>query len=39
MTERVEQNIEECWDKEAEEFDWDTYQYLCDLGDYWCSED
>jgi len=28
---RVEQNIAECWDEEAKEFDWEYYQYLCDI--------
>ena len=36
---RVEQNIAECWDEEAQEFDWEQYQYLCDIADYWeCEE-
>ena len=28
---RVEQNIIECWDEENKEFDWEYYQYLCDI--------
>lgn len=36
---RVEQNIDECWDEENEEFDWDKYQYLIDCQSYWeCDE-
>lgn len=37
--ERVEQNIDECWDEEREEFDWDEYQYLCDIADYWDTDE
>lgn len=37
MNERVEQNIIEC--DTDEEFDWETYQYMCDIADYWeCEE-
>lgn len=36
---RVEYNILECTDPITGEFDWDEYQYLCDLADYWgCDE-
>lgn len=35
MCERVEQNLSECWNDECGEFDWDEYQYLCDVADYW----
>lgn len=39
MCQRVEQNVMECWDKETKQFDWETYQYLCDCADYWdCDE-
>lgn len=39
MTDRVEQNIIECTDFETGDFDWDEYQYLCDIADYWdCDE-
>lgn len=31
---RVEQNISECWNEEEKEFDWDKYQYLCDIAEY-----
>lgn len=34
---RVEQNVMECWD--GKEFDWEEYQYLCDITDYWDCED
>lgn len=36
---RVEQNITECWDEETQEFDWDLYQYLCDIAEYWDCEE
>lgn len=37
--ERVNQNIDECWNEETKEFDWETYQYLCDCAEYWeCEE-
>ena len=37
MNERVEQNIMECDTDES--FDWETYQYMCDIADYWeCKE-
>lgn len=32
---RVEQDILECMDEETGEFDWDTYQYLCDIAEAW----
>ena len=35
---RVEQNVAECWDEETQEFDWDYYQYLCDVQDAWYEE-
>lgn len=35
--ERVEQNIMECNNENG--FDWEEYQYLCDLSDYWDCED
>lgn len=36
---RAEQNAMECWDEETSEFDWEEYQYLCDIADYWdCDE-
>ena len=31
MDNRVEQNIFEC--SQGEDFDWDEYQYLCDIAD------
>lgn len=37
--ERVEQNITECYDEETNEFDWEQYQYLCDIGEYWECDD
>lgn len=33
---RAEQNVIECLD---EEFDWEEYQYLCDIADYWDCEE
>lgn len=36
---RTEQDIMECWDEEANEFDWDGFQRLCDIADYWDMED
>lgn len=36
---RNEQDILECYDEENKEFDWETYQQLCDIADYWgCDE-
>lgn len=36
---RNEYDITLCWDEETNEFDWDTYQYLCDITEYWeCEE-
>lgn len=36
---RNEYDIQLCWDEETKEFDWDEYQYLCDIADYWeCEE-
>ena len=36
---RNEYDIELCYDKETGEFDWDEYQYLCDIAEYWeCEE-
>lgn len=35
----VEQNISECWDEESKEFDWDRYQYLCGIAEYWSEEE
>ena len=31
---RVEQNIMECTDPDTGAFDWNAYQYLCDIADY-----
>lgn len=36
---RVEYDIEECWDEENEEFDWDHFQYLCDIAEAWDMEE
>jgi len=36
---RNEQDIMECWDEETKEFDWDEYQRLCDIAEYWGIED
>ena len=36
---RNEYDIELCWNEETKEFDWDEYQYLCDVAEYWeCEE-
>ena len=36
---RNEYDIEECLDKETGEFDWDRYQYLCDIAEeFGCEE-
>lgn len=36
---RNEYDIMECWDEENKEFDWDEYQKLCDIAEYWgCDE-
>ena len=32
---RAEQNVLECWDEDEREFDWDLYQHLCDIAEYW----
>lgn len=37
MNERVEQNITECDTEDG--FDWETYQYMCDIADYWGCEE
>lgn len=36
---RNEYDIEQCWDEESREFDWDEYQRLCDIADYWSCEE
>lgn len=36
---RNELDIEQCWDEESREFDWDEYQRLCDIADYWGCEE
>ena len=39
MEDTIEQNVMECWDEDSQEFDWDQYQQLCDIADYWdCDE-
>ena len=36
---RNEHDIMECWDEENKEFDWDEYQKLCNIAEYWdCDE-
>lgn len=36
---RNENDIYLCWNEETKEFDWDLYQELCDIADYWeCEE-
>ena len=34
---RVEQNIIEC--QNGKDFDWDQYQQLCDIADYWEADE
>ena len=36
---RTKQNVDECWNENTKEFDWDEYQHLCDCADYWDCED
>lgn len=36
---RNEQDILECCGEDGEEFDWETYQYLCDIAEYWECDD
>lgn len=36
---RNEQDIYECWNEEEQEFDWEEYQYLCDIAEYWDCEE
>lgn len=31
---RNEYDVDVCCDNETKEFDWDPYQYLCDIADY-----
>lgn len=31
---RNEYDVDVCYDNETKEFDWDMYQYLCDIADY-----
>jgi len=35
---RNEYDIEMCYDEDTREFDWDEYQRLCDIADYWDCE-
>ena len=37
LPDRVRQNIEGCWD--GKDFDWDEYQRLCDMAEYWGCEE
>ena len=39
MSDRVNQNVYECWDEGNQEFDWDEYQLMCDIADYWDMEE
>ncbi len=36
---RADQNAYECWGEESKEFDWEEYQKLCDIADYWDCEE
>lgn len=35
MSEWTDQSIDECWDEDTKDFDWNEYQYLCDIAEYW----
>ena len=36
---RNEYDVQLCWNEETEEFNWEEYQYLCDIAEYWdCDE-
>jgi len=32
-------DIDCCYNEETKEFDWEKYQYLCDIADYWDCEE
>lgn len=34
MMTRNEYDVDVCYDNGTKEFDWDLYQYLCDITDY-----
>ena len=34
---RTETDIWEC--NQGEDFDWEQYQYLCDIADYWDTDE
>lgn len=36
---RNQYDVQECWNEETEEFDWDRYQELCDIAEYWDCEE
>jgi hypothetical protein len=36
---RAQQDARECYDAKSGEFDWDKYQELCDIADYWDMEE
>lgn len=36
---RNEQDIMECWDEEHKTFDWETYEHLCEIAEYWDMEE
>lgn len=35
----TEQDVLECYDEDNKKFDWDLYQQLCVIADYWNVED
>ena len=39
LPERVQQNVTECWDEDNKSFDWERYQELCDMAEYWEAEE
>ena len=32
-------DVESCYDAETKDFDWDLYQTLCDIADYWSDDE
>lgn len=36
---RAEQNAQECYNDDTKEFDWNEYQHLCDIADYWDTDE
>lgn len=36
---RNEQDVNECYDETNNSFDWELYQQLCDIAEYWDCEE